>query len=53
MVLRSEPNTEILITYGNTIEHGDRYWQRTSPTPAEKYTEHPARASMGSRTSAT
>ncbi|WP_432094076.1 GNAT family N-acetyltransferase [Streptomyces sp. bgisy100] len=28
--------------YGNTIEHGDRYWQRTSPTPAEKYTEHPA-----------
>ncbi|MEU5340374.1 GNAT family N-acetyltransferase [Streptomyces sp. NPDC020766] len=28
--------------YGNTIEHGDRYWQRTSPTPAEKYTERPA-----------
>ncbi|MFB7229694.1 GNAT family N-acetyltransferase [Streptomyces fimicarius] len=28
--------------YGNTIEHGDRYWQRTSPTPADKYTEHPA-----------
>lgn len=27
--------------YGNTIEHGDRYWQRTSPTPAEKYTQHP------------
>ncbi|WP_200812418.1 GNAT family N-acetyltransferase [Streptomyces sp. 3213.3] len=27
--------------YGNTIEHGDRYWQRTSPTPAEKYTERP------------
>ncbi|MFH9687215.1 GNAT family N-acetyltransferase [Streptomyces sp. NPDC017413] len=28
--------------YSNTIEHGDRYWQRTSPTPAEKYTERPA-----------
>lgn len=30
--------------YGNTIEHGDRYWQRTSPTPTEKYTERPAMA---------
>ncbi|WP_340560729.1 GNAT family N-acetyltransferase [Streptomyces sp. GSL17-111] len=28
--------------YGNTIEHGDRYWQRTSPALAEKYTERPA-----------
>ncbi|MET8011320.1 GNAT family N-acetyltransferase [Streptomyces sp. NPDC005271] len=28
--------------YGNTIEHGDRYWQRISPAPAEKYTERPA-----------
>jgi len=28
--------------YGNTIEHGDRYWQRTSPEPAGKYTERPA-----------
>ncbi|MBT2489117.1 GNAT family N-acetyltransferase [Streptomyces sp. ISL-96] len=28
--------------YGNTIEHGDRYWQRTSPMPADKYTERPA-----------
>lgn len=28
--------------YGNTIEHGDRYWQRISPTPADRYTEHPA-----------
>ncbi|GAA2284702.1 hypothetical protein GCM10010415_63260 [Streptomyces atrovirens] len=27
--------------YSNTIEHGDRYWQRTSPTPSEKYTKHP------------
>ncbi|WP_189986186.1 GNAT family N-acetyltransferase [Streptomyces capoamus] len=24
--------------YGNIISHGDRYWQRTSPTPAEQYT---------------
>ncbi|MGP3755920.1 GNAT family N-acetyltransferase [Streptomyces sp. IBSNAI001] len=30
--------------YSNTIEHGDRYWQRTSPTPAEKYTGRPAAA---------
>lgn len=28
--------------YGNTIERGDRYWQRTSPPPAERYTERPA-----------
>ncbi|MCE7079005.1 GNAT family N-acetyltransferase [Streptomyces sp. ST2-7A] len=28
--------------YANTIEHGDRYWQRTTPTPAERYTERPA-----------
>lgn len=28
--------------YGNTIEHGDRYGQRTSPAPADKYTERPA-----------
>lgn len=30
--------------YGNTIEHGDRYWQRTSPAPAYEYTERPALA---------
>ncbi|MFE2974200.1 GNAT family N-acetyltransferase [Streptomyces sp. NPDC059258] len=30
--------------YGNTIEDGDRYWQRTSPTPSETYTERPALA---------
>ncbi|MER7000150.1 GNAT family N-acetyltransferase [Streptomyces sp. NPDC000410] len=30
--------------YGNTVGHGDRYWQRTSPTPAEQYTECPALA---------
>ncbi len=28
--------------YGNTIEHGDRYWQRTTPAPADEYTERPA-----------
>lgn len=28
--------------YGNRIEDGDRYWQRTSPTPAEEHTERPA-----------
>ncbi|WP_181803114.1 GNAT family N-acetyltransferase [Streptomyces shenzhenensis] len=30
--------------YGNRIEHGDRYWQRTSPTPANQYTQRPALA---------
>ncbi|MFJ2277418.1 GNAT family N-acetyltransferase [Streptomyces sp. NPDC087866] len=30
--------------YSNTIEHGDRYWQRTSPAPAKLYTERPATA---------
>ncbi|MFE1776407.1 GNAT family N-acetyltransferase [Streptomyces sp. NPDC059008] len=30
--------------YGNTIERGDRYWQRTSPAPAEEYTGRPALA---------
>jgi GNAT superfamily N-acetyltransferase len=28
--------------YGNRIEHGDRYWQRTTPEPAEEYTRRPA-----------
>ncbi|MEV7091060.1 GNAT family N-acetyltransferase [Streptomyces sp. NPDC093085] len=28
--------------YGNTIERGDRYWQRTTPAPADEYTERPA-----------
>ncbi|MEU3411626.1 GNAT family N-acetyltransferase [Streptomyces sp. NPDC006658] len=28
--------------YGNTIERGDRYWQRTIPAPAEEYTKGPA-----------
>ncbi|AWW35684.1 GNAT family N-acetyltransferase [Streptomyces cadmiisoli] len=30
--------------YGNRIEHGDRYWQRTAPEPAEQYTNRPAAA---------
>jgi len=30
--------------YANTIEHGDRYWERTSPPPADKYTDGPAAA---------
>lgn len=30
--------------YGNTIERGDRYWQRICPAPTEKYTESPALA---------
>lgn len=28
--------------YGNTIEHGDRYWQRISPAPTEEYTARSA-----------
>jgi GNAT superfamily N-acetyltransferase len=28
--------------YGNAIERGDRYWQRTMPPPADEYTERPA-----------
>lgn len=28
--------------YANTIEHGDRYWERTTPTPPEEYTRRPA-----------
>ncbi|MEV8372653.1 hypothetical protein AB0P21_07940 [Kribbella sp. NPDC056861] len=30
--------------YANTIEHGDRYWQRTNPAPADEYTRRPAAA---------
>ncbi|MFF3313146.1 GNAT family N-acetyltransferase [Streptomyces sp. NPDC002952] len=28
--------------YGNRIEHGDRYWQRMAPQPADTYTRRPA-----------
>ncbi|MFD6936236.1 GNAT family N-acetyltransferase [Streptomyces goshikiensis] len=30
--------------YGNRIEHGDRYWQRTTPEPPSRFTENPALA---------
>jgi GNAT superfamily N-acetyltransferase len=30
--------------YANTIEHGDRYWERTNPVPADEYTARPAAA---------
>lgn len=30
--------------YGNRIEHGDRYWQRTAPEPAQEHTSRPAMA---------
>ncbi|MEU0384264.1 GNAT family N-acetyltransferase [Streptomyces chartreusis] len=30
--------------YGNTIDHGDRYWQRVCPPPKKQYTECPALA---------
>ncbi|MEU7644836.1 GNAT family N-acetyltransferase [Streptomyces huasconensis] len=30
--------------YGNRIEDGDRYWQRTSPAPSHDLTSHPALA---------
>ncbi|MFF8478605.1 GNAT family N-acetyltransferase [Streptomyces sp. NPDC015414] len=30
--------------YGNRIEHGDRYWQRTTPPPDTQYTSRPALA---------
>lgn len=43
-VLAYSGNHPVGYSYANTIEHGDRYWQRTSPTPAEEYTEHPATA---------
>jgi hypothetical protein len=28
--------------YGNRIEHGDRYWQRTAPEPTQEYTSRAA-----------
>ncbi|MFJ3089721.1 GNAT family N-acetyltransferase [Streptomyces sp. NPDC086838] len=43
-VLAYSDNQPVGYAYSNTIEHGDRYWQRTSPTPAEKYTERPTMA---------
>lgn len=43
-VLAYADNQPVGYAYSNTIEHGDRYWQRTSPAPTEKYTERPAMA---------
>jgi GNAT superfamily N-acetyltransferase len=41
-VLAYAENQPIGYAYANPIEHGDRYWQRTTPPPAEKYTAQPA-----------
>jgi GNAT superfamily N-acetyltransferase len=43
-VLAYADDNPVGYAYGNTIEHGDRYWQRTNPPPAEKYSERPALA---------
>lgn len=43
-VLAYADNQPVGYAYSNTIEHGDRYWQRTSPAPAQQYTERPAMA---------
>ncbi|MFD3514876.1 GNAT family N-acetyltransferase [Streptomyces sp. NPDC058657] len=43
-VLAYEGNHPVGYAYGNKIEDGDRYWQRTSPTPSEKYTAQPTLA---------
>ncbi|MGW7715569.1 GNAT family N-acetyltransferase [Streptomyces chartreusis] len=41
-VLAYADDQPIGYAYGNTINHGDRYWQRTHPEPADTYTSHPA-----------
>ncbi|NEC04117.1 GNAT family N-acetyltransferase [Streptomyces sp. SID7909] len=43
-ILAYSDNQPVGYAYSNTIERGDRYWQRTSPAPAEKYTERPTMA---------
>ncbi|MGI5443782.1 N-acetyltransferase family protein [Streptomyces shenzhenensis] len=43
-VLAYADDQPIGYAYANTIEHGDRYWQRTTPTPTDQCTEHPALA---------
>lgn len=37
--------------YGNTIEHGDRYWQRTSPAPHGEVHRATGRGPEGDRRS--
>ncbi|WP_103503008.1 MULTISPECIES: GNAT family N-acetyltransferase [unclassified Streptomyces] len=39
-VLAYEGDRPVGYAYGNTIEDGDRYWQRTTPAPIETYTRH-------------
>ncbi|WP_353946461.1 GNAT family N-acetyltransferase [Streptomyces sp. HUAS MG91] len=41
-VLAYDDDHPVGYAYGNRIEDGDRYWQRTDPAPSEKYTQHPA-----------
>ncbi|MFR9792923.1 N-acetyltransferase family protein [Streptomyces sp. MB22_4] len=41
-VLAYADDQPIGYAYANRIEHGDRYWQRTTPPPADQYTEQPA-----------
>ncbi|MBA0049762.1 GNAT family N-acetyltransferase [Streptomyces sp. AJS327] len=43
-VLAYEGAQPVGYAYGNTIEDGDRYWQRTTPPPPEKYTDRAALA---------
>ncbi|MFJ9889515.1 GNAT family N-acetyltransferase [Streptomyces sp. NPDC091287] len=43
-VLAYEGDRPVGYAYGNKIEDGDRYWQRTNPAPSEKYTAQPALA---------
>ncbi|MEE4495123.1 GNAT family N-acetyltransferase [Streptomyces sp. BE230] len=43
-VLAYEGEHPVGYAYGNRIEDGDRYWQRTSPAPSEQYTAQPALA---------
>lgn len=43
-VLAYEGDHPVGYAYGNKIKDGDRYWQRTSPAPSEKYTVQSALA---------
>ncbi|MEU9139474.1 GNAT family N-acetyltransferase [Streptomyces sp. NPDC048404] len=42
LVLAYADGQPVGYAYGNRIEYGDRYWQRTTPEPAEEYTRRPA-----------
>ncbi|MEU6813032.1 GNAT family N-acetyltransferase [Streptomyces sp. NPDC046831] len=41
-VLAYADSNPVGYVYGNRIERGDRYWQRTTPEPAQEYTSRPA-----------